>query len=41
MSSYGLHVSENKWFGFLSLVRVLKFEIHLVAVILLGGYQHW
>jgi len=37
MSSYGLHLPENEWFVHGPFVRVLKFEIHLVAVILLGG----
>jgi len=37
MSSYGLHLLENEWFVCGPFVRVLKFEIHLVAVVLLGG----
>ncbi len=41
MSSYGLHLPKNEWFMCGPFVQVLKFEIHLVAVVLLGGYQHW
>jgi len=37
MSLYGLHLPENEWFVCGPFVRVLKFEIRLVAVVLLGG----